>query len=147
MAARFSTTCFHVTDLERSIAFYRSVASLIEVGRWEPEGMTEVALRPADDAQGAGLMLMWRYGAGPAGETMPEEPAAEARRAAGLPPTGWSRLILMVDDIEVTSEAIRAAGGKAGKPSLVEWLGVRISFAKDPDGYILELIEGDMPGL
>jgi catechol 2,3-dioxygenase-like lactoylglutathione lyase family enzyme len=138
---RLASVCFHVTDLERSIRFYGAVAGLVETARWEPEGMVEVALKPAGDPGAPGVMLMWRH------PTPTEDEAAAQRHAAGLPQTGYSRLVLVVDDIEAARERIRAAGGRAGRAEHSDWLGVAIAFAKDPDGYVLELIEGGLPGL
>ena len=56
-------------------------------------------------------------------------------------------MILLVEDIDDACDRMRRAGGKAGTVRLSEGLGVRIAFAKDPDGYMLELIEGELAGL
>jgi len=67
---------------------------------------------------------------------------------ANLWDPGATMLILNVDHLEASLDALKKAGGEIvsaeGKPVSLD--GTRAVIARDPDGYLLELIESPKPG-
>ncbi len=67
--------------------------------------------------------------------------AGGAGRAGGSPePGGWNRFQLVVDDLDVTVERLRAEGAQF-RGELVEGVGGRQILVEDPSGNPVELFE------
>ncbi len=127
---RYLHTMFRVTDLERSLAFYRDALGFEVVSRRDyPDGEFTLAFLRAG---GAG----------------PEEPLLELTHNWGRDRyergDAFGHVAYRVDSIEAVQVRLRAHGhdlswgpGKTpdGKRSM--------AFVDDPDGYEIELLEGD----
>jgi catechol 2,3-dioxygenase-like lactoylglutathione lyase family enzyme len=116
--------CINVTDLERSVAFYGAlgvpVASRTEI----PHAFEAVLAHPG----GAGSRLQLA-------EQKEQDPTLDRGDAF------W-KLYVNTPDIAATWEAALAAGASPESPPqrLDRWP-VTVAFARDPDGYLVELVE------
>ena len=110
----------HVSDLERSVAFYRDVLGLREQTRFTLGNEQLVFL-----AAGAGLVELIADGSG--------------RRATGA----VDHLALRVTDLDAQLPRLREAGVQLldETPVEVRSLNARILFCVGPDGERIELIE------
>jgi lactoylglutathione lyase len=112
-----------VSDLDRSLAFYRTV------------GYTELGTVPFDD----GSSLVWLK--------LPDEPAVSLelvhRPADGPVETGgFSHLAIEVESLSDTIKRLTAAGLEPGPEELPGGPdGPKTSWLVDPDGYRVELVE------
>jgi glyoxylase I family protein len=116
-----------VSDLERSLRFYRDVLGCKEVGRLEMEG-------GAADTINAMKGVEIRAKPGCIGEKTPRP----------MNHLGLTHLSLRVDDLEAVCAQLEAAGGallpetRIGGPDAP----THVIMAYDPDGVRLELIQG-----
>jgi glyoxylase I family protein len=108
----FSHVCVRVSDLERSLAFYRDGLGLRVI--FDPGSSVTVEL----------LQL-------PA----PAEPQRRSRQA-----TGYTNISLAVSDLDAAYRALEGRGLRPLQRP-VEVGGVRMFFLADPDGTPVELIE------
>ena len=112
-----------VSDLERSLAFYRTV------------GYTELGTVPFDD----GSSLVWLK--------LPDEPSVSLelvhKPAAGPIETGgFEHFAIEVSSLSDTVERLTGAGLQPGEPELPGGPdGPKTSWLIDPDGYRCELVE------
>jgi lactoylglutathione lyase len=115
--------CYHVSDIERSLAFYTGVLGLKEQLRIPlGNGLNEVVLG-YPDGKGVGLILMWNTQ-----RTTPYERG-----------DGYSRFVVHVSDVE---GALRYLAEK-GTPIVQETTqagSMKYAMVKDPDGYVIELL-------
>ncbi|MCH2170547.1 VOC family protein [Myxococcota bacterium] len=134
-----------VSDLERSVAFYRDVLGFEELGRLAPDaettshllGIPDVDLRAVYlENDGWRLELLHYESPGHVG-------SSEARPMNGL---GLTHLSFRVDDLDEVIQKLEKAGGRVLEQNVVKIRGgqFRALFALDPDGTRLELI--DVPG-
>lgn len=113
-----------VADLERSVAFYRDVLGMRELMTFSLPHMDEVVL--GWGRKGASVVLMhYTDGSDPVTTDLP------------------IKLVLYVEDPVAMATTIREAGYPIERepepvPSLRNAV---VGFAKDPDGYLLELLE------
>jgi lactoylglutathione lyase len=125
--------CINVTNLERSVAFYGAlglpVASRTEIA----QALEAVLAHPSGG--GSRLQLAQQ-----------KEPAAPFDLG-----TAFWKLYVNTHDIATTHEAALAAGARPESPPqrLDRWP-VTVAFVRDPDGYLVELVErhpwpGDAP--
>lgn len=121
---------YRVSDLERSLAFYRTV------------GYTELNTVPFDD----GSSLVWLK--------LPDEPSVSlelVHRPTDGPVEigGFEHLAIEVESLSDTIERLTAAGLEPGPPELPGGPdGPKTSWLIDPDAYRIELVEwppGGMP--
>jgi lactoylglutathione lyase len=114
---------YRVSDLERSLAFYRTV------------GYSELTTVPFDD----GSSLVWLK--------LPEEAAVSlelVHRPADGPVEigGFEHFAIEVESLSDTIERLTAAGLEPGPPELPGGPeGPKTSWLIDPDGYRIELVE------
>ena len=55
--------------------------------------------------------------------------------------------MLTTDDVESLHERVVASGGTSEKaPWLIEKMGIRVALVRDPDGYLIELVEQQSGG-
>ena len=116
-----------VSNLERSIAFYRDVLGMQLLSRKDyPEGKFTLAfVGYGKNPEHAELELTHNW----------DTSAYELGNAFG-------HIALGVDDIYGTAERIRAAGGKITRePGPMKHGTTVIAFVQDPDGYKIELID------
>jgi glyoxylase I family protein len=133
----FSHVCIRVSDVERSLAFYRDGLGLRVIFDVELSGAGLDAVTGGSDAQGrmVGCLV-------PGGVTLEllQLPARPAGGSAGRRETGYTNVSLTVTDLDA---AYRAAEARGLRPLQrpVEVGGVRMFFLADPDGTVVELIE------
>jgi glyoxylase I family protein len=134
----FSHVCINVSDMERSLAFYRDVLGLRVIFDIELAGPQLEAVTGEAGARGrmVGCLVpgsrvtleLLAYGH--------RQPAARRRSAPG---PGYVNVALTVPDLAAARAALEARGARPLPP--VELAGVRMFFVVDPDGTPLELIE------
>ena len=123
--------CINVSDLEKSVHFYETGLGLEATHRIETPDFTEVVLAGAD---GNRIQL--------------------ARHHAQKGPidhgTGFWKLYLNTDDCKgLYQRCIDAGMESISEPERLEDWPVTAAFVKDPDGYMVEMLEhhGDTPAL
>ncbi|WP_256390900.1 VOC family protein [Natronoarchaeum rubrum] len=126
-----------VTDLDRSIEFYRDVLGLDVLARFSVSGeefATGVGVEGAAgtfahlDADGARVELV-EY-----------EPEGEDATGGAINQAGAKHLGLEVEDLDATYEALPNDVETLSEPQTTE-SGTRILFVRDPDDNLIELLE------
>ena len=120
---RITHVAYHVSDIDRALAFYVDVLGLVEQMRIPlPNGEREVVLG-FPESRGGGLILMWH-------------PKRETPYPLG---EGYSRLVLMVSDVDGAVAHVAEHGARVvSKP--VDAGAMRYAIIADPDGYLIELL-------
>jgi lactoylglutathione lyase len=116
-----------VGDLERSIAFYTDIMGmkLLRKNENSEYKYTLAFLGYGDESQTAAIELTYNWGTS-------EYDLGSA----------FGHIAIGFDDIYATCDAIKAAGGNVTRePGPVKGGTTEIAFVKDPDGYMLELIQ------
>ena len=118
-------TCYRITDIDRSVDFYKALG-FEEVGRFQlPDGATNVFMGLPDD--GARLELTYN-------------PGVESYEIG----TGYGHIAVTAGDLDGTLQALAGQGIDPERPPYtVREGGNRLCFVRDPDGYRVELIEQD----
>ena len=125
---RMLHTMLRVTDLERSLQFYTEVLNMRLLRRKDyPEGKFTLAfVGYADESEQAVLELTHNW----------DTKEYELGNAYG-------HIALSADDIYKTCEDIKAKGGEVVREAgPMKHGSTVIAFVKDPDGYMIELIQG-----
>lgn len=120
-------TMVRVGDLDKSIEFYTNVLGMNLLRKNEnPEYKYTLAfVGYGDESQGAVIELTYNW------DTSEYDLG-----------TGYGHIALGFDDIYTTCDAIKAAGGLVTRePGPVKGGSTHIAFVKDPDGYMIELIQ------
>jgi len=132
-----------VSDLERSLRFYRDVLGCQEVGRLEMEGGNADVL---NQMQGSRLRAIYLERDGWRLELLafPAPGWLGPRTPRPMNQVGLTHLSLRVDDLEAVCAKLEAAGGGVLPASRIGSPGapVQVVMAHDPDGMRLELIQG-----
>lgn len=128
---QWGMTKLNVTDLARSMAFYREIFGLKEAGRAVHDDTTEVILtrtgRPLEES----LVLVYQ----------------KNRREPYVLGTAFNDIVFVVPDIDAKAKRIAAAGYEISpvrllRPSPVAFASsLKFALTKDPDGFTVELIE------
>jgi lactoylglutathione lyase len=129
---RMLHTMLRVTDLERSLAFYRDVLGMQILRRHDyPEGRFTLAfVGYGDEADHTVVELTHNW------DTDTYELG-----------TAFGHIALGVADVYAACTAIQARGGKVVRPAGPMKGGTRvIAFVEDPDGYKIELVEDHVGG-
>ncbi|MFI6679359.1 VOC family protein [Kribbella sp. NPDC050470] len=114
---------YRVSDLERSLAFYRAV------------GYTELGTVPFDD----GGKLVWLK---LSGETSVSLELVHRPAAGPVEPGGFEHLAIEVESLTTTIDRLTTAGLHPGPPEHPGGPeGPATSWLVDPDGYRIELVE------
>lgn len=124
---RILHTMIRVGNLEDSIAFYTKVMGmdLLRKNTNEEYKYTLAFLGYGDESQGAVIELTYNWGT--------EEYDMG---------TAFGHIAIGVDDVYETCDAIKAAGGNVTREAgPVKGGSTHIAFVKDPDGYMIELIQ------
>jgi catechol 2,3-dioxygenase-like lactoylglutathione lyase family enzyme len=147
---RFSHVGICVSDLERSMAFYRDGLGFREVARLDVSGEAAETLLGIHDVD---LRAVYLERDGTRIELL--HYVAPGHRGTGEPrpmnALGLTHLSLRVADLDAAIAALETRGGRVLKASRVvnEELGSACAFVTDPDGTRVELLEyrGDLlPG-
>lgn len=121
-------TCYRIFDLDSSVAFYEKL------------GMTELRRLPIGDE--AVNVFMGYPDDGPRLELTYNFDQEEPYEIG----TGYGHIAIVVGDLDATLDGLAEQGITPEKPPYtVSDGGSRLCFVRDPDGYRIELIEGD-PG-
>jgi lactoylglutathione lyase len=125
--SRILHTMLRVGDLEQSIAFYTEIMGMTLLRKNENAEYkyTLAFLGYGDESQGAVIELTYNWG------------TTEYQLG-----NAFGHIAIGFDDIYSTCEAIKAAGGNVTRePGPVKGGTTHIAFVKDPDGYMIELIQ------
>ena len=116
-----------VSDLQASAAFYKAALGMKETGTYKLAYMDEIVL--AHEGRNAVVLMHWTDG------------SPRNYRDAPI------KLVFFVTDPTATAQRIRDAGGEVtmepGPQASVN--GAIVGFAKDPDGYVIELLPAPEP--
>ncbi|MGR5360884.1 lactoylglutathione lyase [Vibrio mediterranei] len=124
---RILHTMLRVGDLDKSISFYTDVIGmkLLRKNENTEYKYTLAFLGFSDESEGAVIELTYNWG-------VTEYDLGSA----------YGHIAIGVDDIYSTCDAIKAAGGNVTRePGPVKGGTTQIAFVKDPDGYMIELIQ------
>jgi lactoylglutathione lyase len=116
-----------VGDLDRSIGFYTDVMGMKLLRKNENAAYeyTLAFVGFGEESEGAVIELTYNWGTS-------EYDLGNA----------FGHIAIGVDDIYTTCDAIKAAGGNVTRePGPVKGGTTEIAFVKDPDGYMIELIQ------
>ncbi len=124
---RIGYVALNVLDEKRALDFYVGVLGMSERRRVAPSAtLTEILLGFTKNPEDPGVLLMVR-----AGRDKPYELG-----------DGFSRFIVDVANLEATVKHLTDAGVKLARPiTEVKDLQLRYCMVKDPDGYLIELIQ------
>ena len=120
-------TMLRVGDLDKSIAFYTDVMGMKLLRKHDNAEYkyTLAFVGFGDESQGAVIELTYNWGTS-------EYDLGNA----------FGHIAIGVDNIYATCDAIKAAGGNVTRePGPVKGGTTEIAFVKDPDGYMIELIQ------
>ncbi|MUJ28490.1 lactoylglutathione lyase [Aliivibrio fischeri] len=124
---RILHTMIRVGNLDKSIEFYTKVMGmdLLRQNTNEEYKYTLAFLGYGDESQGAVIELTYNW--------------CTEEYDMG---TAFGHIAIGVDDIYATCDAIKAAGGNVTREAgPVKGGSTHIAFVKDPDGYMIELIQ------
>ncbi|MCG9624596.1 lactoylglutathione lyase [Vibrio mediterranei] len=124
---RILHTMLRVGDLDKSISFYTDVIGmkLLRKNENTEYKYTLAFLGFGGESEGAVIELTYNWG-------VTEYDLGSA----------YGHIAIGVDDIYSTCDAIKAAGGNVTRePGPVKGGTTQIAFVKDPDGYMIELIQ------
>ncbi|RYU71221.1 lactoylglutathione lyase [Aliivibrio finisterrensis] len=124
---RILHTMIRVGNLDKSIEFYTKVMGmdLLRQNTNEEYKYTLAFLGYGDESQGAVIELTYNWGT--------EEYDMG---------TAFGHIAIGVDDVYQTCDSIKAAGGNVTREAgPVKGGSTHIAFVKDPDGYMIELIQ------
>jgi len=118
-------TCYRITDIDASVAFYEAL------------GFTEIRRMPIREEAINVFMNLPEDG---------DEPRLELTYNFGVDSyelgTGYGHIAITTPDLDATLARLAAAGIEPEKPPYsVRAGGSRICFVRDPDSYRIELIE------
>ncbi len=126
---RLDYVCFNVSDVERSCDFYIGLLGMSRQGFIDlGNGVTETLLGHAPEGKepGAGILLMH--------DAKRDKPYERGN--------AFSRILFNVQDIAGTIEKLQAADVRiVTPPTEVEALNLAYALVKDPDGFLVELLE------
>ncbi len=120
-------TMLRVGDLDKSITFYTDVMGMKLLRKNENTAYeyTLAFVGFGDESEGAVIELTYNWG------------TTEYEMG-----TAFGHIAIGVDDIYSTCDTIKAAGGNVTRePGPVKGGTTEIAFVKDPDGYMIELIQ------
>ncbi len=124
---RILHTMIRVGDLDKSIEFYTKVMGMDLLRKHDNEEYkyTLAFVGYGDESQGAVIELTYNWG-------------TESYDLG----SAFGHIAIGVNDIYQTCELIKAEGGNVTRePGPVQGGSTHIAFVKDPDGYMIELIQ------
>ena len=118
----------NVDDLDRSVEFYTKALGLQETMKLDLGELHEVMV--AGDGDRPAILLVKHAD----------------RTSAPEPGSGFEKIVLVTEAVDTLYERVVANGGTSEKaPFHIEKMGIRVALVRDPDGYLIELIE-QQPG-
>jgi len=134
-----------VSDLERSVHFYRDVLGFVELNRFSTSGEQSAQLT---EIEGGAIDAVYLEREGTRIELLhyPEAGVVDGETPRPMNRPGLTHLSLRVDSFDEVISQIEAAGGTNLEYSRVEnkeW-NTKAIFVTDPDGLRIELL--DIPG-
>ena len=140
MITGMNHTGFVVSDLEKSLAFYRDILGMKIVREMERTGAPISQIVGYENAHLRGVHV--GFDEGPTLELIfyVVPPAAE-RPTVERSVLGGTHLAMNVDDIDETYRHIMSNGGRKLNPPATLEPGRRACYLQDPDGNWLELVE------
>jgi lactoylglutathione lyase len=125
-----------VADLDRALAFYTEALGATVLARpfeMAGPGAAQALDGPADTRFRLGIV---GFGGGT---------GIELFETGGAPPAGrLPHLALQVDDLDAALERVERGGGARLWDAPGAWGSVRVVFVRDPDGNVLELLDGPL---
>lgn len=124
---RFLHTMLRVGDLQRSVSFYTRLLDMKELRRRDvPDGKYTLAfVGYGDEDHESVIELTYNYG-------------TEKYEMGGA----FGHLAIGVPDVAATCEKVRGGGGTVTREAGPVKFGTTIiAFIKDPDGYMIELVQ------
>ena len=125
--------CINVSDLERSVSFWEDVIGIPVQSRTEIPGVLEAVLQAPE---GGSRMQLAQW--------------TERDAPIDMGTAMWKLYVNTDDCAAVYARAIGAGCESVSAPERLERWPVTVAFVRDPDGYLLELIEyhkGTRPGV
>jgi lactoylglutathione lyase len=118
-------TCYRITDIDRSVAFYKALG-FDEVGRVPiRDEAVNVFMNIPGDGDSPRLELTYNHG-------------VDSYEIG----TGYGHIAITTPDLDARLAELREQGIEPEKPPYtVREGGSRLCFVRDPDGYRIELIE------
>lgn len=125
MRSSLDQCCINVRDLARAERFYTEGLGMVVTHRIEIPGVSEVVLQ---GSCGNRLQLAHHHGY--------DQPIQHGN--------GFWKLYLGTDDCSALHARAVAAGAEdvSAPQHLAQW-NVRVAFVRDPDGYLLEIVESE----
>jgi catechol 2,3-dioxygenase-like lactoylglutathione lyase family enzyme len=121
---RVTHVAYHVSDIDRALAFYVGVLGMKEQMRLPlGKGVHEVVLGFPESKAG-GLILMWNT----------------ERSVSYQLGDGYSRIVLSVSDLDAALSLLAQHATPVAKAA-TEAGPFRYALVKDPDGYVVELLQ------
>jgi lactoylglutathione lyase len=119
-------TCYRITDVERSVAFYKALG-FEEKGRVPiRDEAINVFMNLPDDGDEPRLELTFNFG-----QTEPYELG-----------TGYGHIAITTSDMDGALSRLRDQGIEPERPPYtIRDGGSRLCFVRDPDGYRIEILE------
>ncbi|HLK40110.1 MAG TPA: VOC family protein [Polyangiaceae bacterium] len=121
---RLSHVAYHVADVDRALHFYVHVLGMKEQVRLQLGKTLHEVVLGFVDARAGGVILMW--------DTERKGPIEQAH--------GYSRLVLSVADVDGAIRHLDKHGTPVVK-QVTEAGAFRYALIKDPDGYVIELLQ------
>lgn len=115
----------HVSDMEKSLAFYRDILGMQVRMAFGPKGKQDVIIGFGPDTTKPSLLLLGEKGATP----------RKVEHSYSL-----DRILLVIENTAALAVKLREAGFQAPDPKLAHGTSM-ILFTTDPDGYRLEIID------
>ena len=121
---RISGFGINVDDLDRSVEFYTHALGLHEKTKIDLGELHEVLVGGDDDRT---AILLVKHA---------------DRTDVPTPGTGFEKIVLVTDDVDALYQRAIAGGGTPVKePWTLRRLDMKVALVRDPDGYLIELIE------
>jgi glyoxylase I family protein len=132
----FSHVCVRVSEMERSLAFYRGTLGFDTVFDVELDGpsLEQVTGEPGAHGRMVGGVL-----GGTTVELLEISSSAVPPERPERPVLGYTNISFSVEDLDAAHQQLAGAGADPGPP--VDIGGVRMFFIIDPDGTPIEIIE------
>ncbi|MFT4883036.1 MAG: catechol 2,3-dioxygenase-like lactoylglutathione lyase family enzyme [Natronomonas sp.] len=127
-----------VSDLDRMLEFYHETLGLPVLDQFQVSGEAFATVTDIEDANGSFVHL-------DAGDVRLElveyEPVGEDHTRPEINQPGATHLALSVADADAAFESLPDSVERVGGPRTTD-SGTRLGFVRDPDGNLVELLEG-----